>query len=538
MKRALLCLLLALTMLLAAGCADWEVTEDPLGELSDFYQNENEEPEPEPLTAFTLPYIAGGTLDPVRTTDTMQQTVESLLYQGLFALDEQFRPQAVLADSWTYDAAQRTWTIRIKADAAFSDGSAVTASDVVRSLQRAQSSERYGARLAGVSRIADVAATLERARTSERYAARLRDVTSVYVREDAVVVALSAPLATLPSRLDIPIIKAGTENRTAPTGSGPYLFAKDDTGAYLTANNRWWQDSSVLPLSTIRLQHCKDQDSALYAFSSREVQLLTLDLTGSNSTGVSGAGDYAEAATPVMQFLGMNTRREALSDPALRRALSAGIDRETLVSSCLLGQGTAAQLPASPAYAGYDTALETPYDTAAYNRLLNAAFGEQAEDETPLTLTLLVNEESSFKVSAAQEIAMYLNTARLTVTVEAVPWDTFLARLESGDFDLYYGECRLTADWDLTALLSTEGSLNYGGWSDETTDRLLQAYRSNGADANLVALWQQLLDTAPFAPICFKSVSVVTTEGVVQGLSPTETAPLSPLGGWSVRLDA
>ena len=51
-------------------------------------------------------------------------------------------------------------------------------------------------------------------------------------------------------------------------------------------------------------------------------------------------------------------------------------------------------------------------------------------------------------------------------------------------------------------------------------------------------LWQQLLDTAPFAPICFKSVSVVTTEGVVQGLSPTETAPLSPLGGWSVRLDA
>ena len=46
MKRALLCLLLALTMLLAAGCADWEVTEDPLGELSDFYQNENEEPEP------------------------------------------------------------------------------------------------------------------------------------------------------------------------------------------------------------------------------------------------------------------------------------------------------------------------------------------------------------------------------------------------------------------------------------------------------------------------------------------------------------
>ena len=514
MKRALLCLLLALTMLLAAGCADWEVTEDPLGELSDFYQNENEEPEPEPLTAFTLPYIAGGTLDPVRTTDTMQQTVESLMYQGLFALDEQFRPQAVLADSWTYDSAQRTWTIRIKADAAFSDGSAVTA--------------------------ADVAATLERARTSERYAARLRDVTSVYVREDAVVVALSSSLATLPSRLDIPIIKAGTENRTAPTGSGPYLFAKDDTGAYLTANSRWWQDSSVLPLSTIRLQHCKDKDSALYAFTSREVQLLTLDLTGSNSTGVSGAGDYAEAATPVMQFLGMNTRREALSDPALRRALSAGIDRAGVVSSCLLGQGTAAQLPASPAYSGYDTALETAYSAAAYTRALNEALGEPRENEKPRTLTLLVNQENSFKVTAAEEVAFSLSNQRLTVTVDAVPWDTFLSRLQDGNFDLYYGECRLTADWDVSALLGWEGSLNYGGWGSEETERLLSLCRTAEGDSRdpaLHDLWEHLLDTAPFAPVCFKSLSVLTTEGVFSGLTPTETNPFFRMGRWSVHLE-
>ena len=511
MKRSLLCLPLVLILLCSTGCSDWEAADDPLGELSSFYQMENDEPEPEPLTTLTLPYVSGETLDPVTATDTVQQTVGALLYEGLFALDQQFQPQPVLADSWEYDSQRLVWTIRIRADALFSDGSAVTAQDV--------------------------AATLERARTSARYAQRLEDVTGVAARNGAVMIWLSRPLSTLPCRLDIPVVKSGTESRAVPVGSGPYVFAQDDGGAYLTASTLWWQDAAV-PLTEIRLQHCKDRDSALYAFSSREIQLLVLDLTASDGTGVSGSGDYTEIPTPVMQFIGMNTRRTALEDPALRRALSAGIDRATLVSSCLLGQGTAAQLPASPAYAGYDTALETPYDTAAYNRLLNAALGEQAEDETPLTLTLLVNEESSFKVSAAQEIAMYLNTARLTVTVEAVPWDTFLTRLESGDFDLYYGECRLTADWDLTALLSTEGSLNYGGWSDETTDRLLQAYRSNGADANLVALWQQLLDTAPFAPICFKSVSVVTTEGVVQGLSPTETAPLSPLGGWSVRLDA
>lgn len=312
MKRSLLCLLLALVLLCTTGCSDWEAADDPLGELSSFYQTENDEPEPEPLTALTLPYVSGETLDPVTATDTVQQTVGALLYEGLFALDEQFQPQPVLADSWEYDSQRLVWTIRIRADALFSDGSAVTAQDV--------------------------AATLERARTSARYAQRLEDVTGVAARNGAVMIWLSRPLSTLPCRLDIPVVKSGTESRTVPVGSGPYVFAQDDGGAYLTASTLWWQDAAV-PLTEIRLQHCKDRDSALYAFSSREIQLLVLDLTASDGTGVSGSGDYTEIPTPVMQFIGMNTRRTALEDPALRRALSAGIDRATLVSSCLLGQG-------------------------------------------------------------------------------------------------------------------------------------------------------------------------------------------------------
>lgn len=515
MKRSLLCLLLALVMLCATGCSDWEVTEDPLGELSDFYQKENEDPEPKPLTAFTLPYIAGGTLDPVRTTDTMQQTVESLLYEGLFVLDTQFRLQAVLADSWQYDAAQRTWTIRIKANAVFSDGSAVTA--------------------------ADVAATLERARTSDRYAARLREVSSVYVRDDAVVIALSSPAANLLCRLDIPIVKAGTENRAAPTGSGPYIFSKDENGAYLTANTRWWQDSASLPLARIELQHCKDLDSALYAFSSREVQMLTLDLTNSGSTDISGGGDYVEIPGTVMQFIGINTRHEALENAALRRAISAGIDRDTLVSSCLLGHGAAAQLPASPVYEGYDTSLETEYNAANYVRLLNEALrplesGSESDQKT-VELTILVNNESSFKVAAAQEIAAHLTGSRIKVTAEAVPWDTFISRLESCDFDLFYGECSLTADWNIAELVRSEGVLNYGRYASDTTETLLNAYLSSGSISTLQSLWQNVLEEVPFVPVCFKSTSVITTEGVVTGLEPTDSTPFYRLDTLKIQLD-
>lgn len=514
MKQRLLALVLALAILTCTGCSDWEDTGGMLNDLAEFYQEENQEPEAEPLTSFTLPYIAGESLDPLTVTDQVQQAVGALLYEGLFALDADYTLTAVLAESWQYDETALTWTITLKSGVAFSDGTALTAQDV--------------------------AASLERARSSQRYGARLREVTSVTARGSDVVLTLSEPLSTLLWRLDIPIVKAGTESNTVPTGTGPYVFCQDSGGAYLTANRHWHQNTP-LPLERIELQHCKDRDSALYAFSSREVQLLVLDLTDGDGSGVSVLGDYTEAPTAVMQFIGINTGHAALQDASLRQALSAGIDRASLVSSCLLGHGTAAQLPASPAYSGYDTSLETPYTAGTYLRLLTEALGTAEEDEAPITLTLLVNEESSFKVSAAQEIALSLTCERLQITVESVPWETFLSRLESGSFDLYYGEVRLTADWDVQSLTGTSGSLNYGGYSSEKTDTLLAACRTaveqHRAEA-LNALWQQLLEEAPLLPLCFKTTTVLTTEGVVEGLTPTETDPFSHLSGLTIHLNA
>ena len=244
MRRRLLCLLLAALLLTATGCANWEEPSDPLGELSEFYGAENETPEPEPLTTFTLPYFAGESLDPVTTTETVQSSVGALLYEKLFELDEHYVLRPLLADSCTYDAEQRVYTLTLRSGVTFSDGSALTARDV--------------------------AATLERARQSQRYAARLAEVSSVRAQGDTVRITMSTDLATLAWRLDIPIVKAGTESDTVPVGTGPYVFTASDSGAYLEQNPSWWQQKA-LPLRRIELLHCKDRDTMLYAFSSREV---------------------------------------------------------------------------------------------------------------------------------------------------------------------------------------------------------------------------------------------------------------------------
>lgn len=520
LKRVLACMLLAVLSLSAAGCASWEEMDDPLGELSEFYSQENEQPEPEPLTSFTLPYFAGESLDPITATEKVQIAVGALLYEKLFELDEHFVLRPLLAERCTYDAAARTYTLTLRSGVTFSDGTPLTARDV--------------------------AASLERARSSARYAARLAEVSSVRVQGDAVLIAMNEELSTLAWRLDIPIVKAGTESTAVPTGTGPYVFTKTGSGAYLETSPSWWRQET-LPLQRIELQHCKDRDTMLYAFSSREIQLLPLDLTGTGASGVSGSGDYTDAPTTVMQFLGFNTRRAPFNDEALRQAVSQAIDRQGLVDSCLLGHGSAAQFPVSPASDRYPTTLERTYSAFALQQL--TAVEDTSPEDTAADsagkyagteVTLLVNEENSFKVAAAQEIAYTLSRCGLSVTVDAVPWETYLQRLWDGRFDLYYGECRLTADWDIRALVGTEGSLNYGGFSDEKTDALLEACRTADESAHgaaLLSLWEELDKQVPIAPLCFKADSVVTTAGLVDGMTVTETDPFFTLEQWVVHLD-
>ena len=88
------------------------------------------------------------------------------------------------------------------------------------------------------------------------------------------------------------------------------------------------------------------------------------------------------------------------------------------------------------------------------------------------TVTLLVNQENTFKVSAAEHIAQALSDFDLQIQVEALPWEEYAAALAAGNFDLYYGEVRLPANWDLSALVGTGGSLNYGSPDGAAPGRL------------------------------------------------------------------
>ncbi len=509
MKQRILPLLLA-GLLLLSLTACWE--EDPAdmgtspipGELEEETVPEEEAEVLLPLS-FALPYDAGKTLDPITCADGMQQVVGSLLFEGLFELDTQLEPQPCLCERYTYDPETFTYVFTLRSGVQFSDGSPLTASDVTAVLWRAKSSQRYGARLA--------------------------QMVSASAGEGTVTVVLSGANTGFPALLDIPIVKSGTEGNLVPVGTGAYYYAQDDAGPCLLANGSWWRGGGQ-PAERIGLSSAVDRESMLYQFTSHDVQLITADLTGTDPISATGNVSFREADTTVLQFLGLNTTREPFSDAAVRRALSQGVNRATLTSAFLSGHALPAQFPVSPVSPLYPEDLEQEY---VYDDFAEAL--QTAVDSRTWTLTLLVNEENSFKVSAAEYLAQTLSASGVVIEVKALPWEAYTAALAAGDFDLYYGEVKLTADWDLRPLLAIGGSLNYGGWANETTNSLLAAYASaTDRTAAMRALCAHLQQQAPLIPVCFKSTSVLVQTGVVDGLNPTMTNPFYDLSSCVIHL--
>ena len=322
-----------------------------------------------------------------------------------------------------------------------------------------------------------------------------------------------------------------------PTGTGRYTYvaASGSEGAYLTANTAWWQQQK-LPMDRVNLYTCKNSDTVSYAFYAREVQLLRCDLSNTASTGTVSSGDFTDADTTVLHYLGFNTTRAPFNNADLRRAVSLGIDRAGCVSSFLMGHGTVAQLPVNPASPLYPKSLDAVYSPDSFTSAVTAAgFGSGSE---PVSVTLLVNSENTHKQSAAAKIAAALSTSALRVTVEAVPWSNFVSRLKSGSFDLYYGEYKMTADWDLTDLLSTSGANNYGRFSDADFASLLTAERTATGDGHTDAsakLYEAFCRQTPIAPICFARSSILTTSGAIEGLTPSLTDPFYNLQDWTIH---
>lgn len=470
----------------------------------------------------TVVYASGADLEganPLVTIHPLARQVQRyVLLVTLARYDRELEPEPYAARSWSWSPDRRTLTFDLVTTLRWHDGTPTTAGDVVFTLDAARDPTTGFARHADLSAITGVRAT----------------------GDHQVQITFDAPQTTFPLVLcELPIapahlldgiprdrLRQAAYNRD-PVGNGPFRFLGRTPG------QRWiFERDSTFPPElggppNIRRLVVAVVDEATTKFAG--LVSGSLDVAGIAPTMADmverDAGlrvlDYPVLFSTALIF---NVHRPPLDDPQVRRALSAAIDRQRIVSAAIAGFGVPATGPIPPEH---PFSLATPLPAAAIaDSLLSAAgwlrdaTGWRSRDGRRLVLEMLTVGGAD----AATEQLLQADLARVGVRLEIRHRElaAFLAEARAPErrWDaLYTG---IPGDLSLAYLASmydsrlAGGTLDYAGFHRPAIDALFARARRASPD-EAQPIWhaiQRELDAAMPAAWIYHARGV-------QGLSAT-----------------
>ena len=513
MKKRILCLLAAL--LLLTGCSRTQIGSFLIGqEIEEQQAQQQAEPQQEMAAdavmneaqapdILRLAYQKDYGLNPFSTISLNNRTLLSLLYEPLFVVDRNYEAVPVLAVGATVSDDGLTTTVKLQSGVFFHSGQSMTAADVVYSYTVAAESDYYGNRFYYVDTV----------QAQDAY---------------TVVITTETACESVPLLFDFPIVRKDTGADPIPDGTGPFVYDGKHT---LARFDRWRQAHWFLPYDTVELTEATTAADIRDHYEYGDVNLVCTDPGSAAYAAFHNDYELWSSPTTVMQYIGFNHNSKVFGVDAVRSCITYAINRSAIVAEDLGGFGLAATLPASPDSPCYHAGLaaDYEYDMAKFRAVLdNAKIKDYTEDglldiyikdySEPLEGTMIVNNSSNQRVQTAEHIADYLNKAGFHITVRALDEDDYRRVLKSQNFDLYYGEIRMSPNFDMGSFFRSAGSANYGGSASATGLNLCLSMLENSGNAYDLHKW--IMDKGWLCPVLFKSYAVYTTRGAANGLDP------------------
>ena len=299
------------------------------------------------------------TMDPADHTETYTTAVLDPMYEGLTRFNQQLRIVPALATAWSSTPDGTIWTVKLRPNVRFHDGTLFDSGAVVASFRRMLDVKRG---LAGASSVR-------------------RSVDSVRALDPLTVVfTLKAPFASFPSLLAVTSIVSpkadhGDYLSRHAVGTGPYRFAEWKSGEHVreVRNEEYW--GSKLRPTELRWMWTTEPALMNMAIQSGEVDLVNpLPPIFADALRHDKNVRLLQGKSSAVFWVALNTKYKPLSDVRVRRALNYATDRVNLVRSQLRGYGRPANSPLGSRVANYDaTVTGYSYDLEKARALLVSA---------------------------------------------------------------------------------------------------------------------------------------------------------------------
>lgn len=433
-------------------------------------------------------------INPLLALSDADRDLSALTYAGLMGLSGAGDLTPVLAETYEMSADGKTYTFTLRPDAKFSDGTSVTASDVVFTVQKAQDPALKSPEYAAWSGVGVEAIDLRTVRfTLQKPYTPFLGLTTLGI--------LPAKLWQKISDEQFPF----SNLETNPVGAGPFKIvdvSRDASGLIqsvsLAANPHYALGRPYL-------------DGIRFNFYSRAEDLANALANGA----IESAYDVSAARTltaPYARVFGVfwnSSEKQIYARAEVRKALSLAIDRRAIVTNVLGGAATAIMGPVPPGGTVKQVSVPQSEDpTVAATRVLEAA--GWTYDASARLWKLSGGKQTldgiTIRTSNVPELKNVANAVKedweklgIPVTIELYePGDLSQNVIRPRKYEaLLYGMV-IGRDQDLYAFWGSQGrndpGLNIALYANKTVDALLEDARSSTDPEQRAADLQKIED--------------------------------------------
>lgn len=436
--KRLLSIMLAFLFFLLSACG---------GDTNDNTSSVTSKPTNETLDSISLLYNSSDSLDPYKAESKYNRDLSSLLFDPLVKLDEKLQPQNMLAKEITLNGKECTVTLK---SVYFTDGSLVTAEDVVFSLKKALESQ---------------------------YTVYKKQLSTVktYVADgtDKVIITLLKADPYFANLLDFPVMKKDSDTRQdenkielPPIGSGRYVY--DTEEKVLNVNSAYFDGAPSIKL--IKLVNAPDWEVTKYNLEFNNVDIYYTDLSDGVVPPMSGTVQSVTLNNLV--YLGVNLNKRHVSKHQLRYIIAHALDRsgicndayynfakpaKGLFDSVWEDVGNLQSLPEKPDLENVVANLKE----IGYNSKDAEGFFTDSDGKT-INFKLIVSDTNEQRIKCAKLITEQLNELGFKTELSVLDWNKYNEALTYGNFDFYLAEVKINNNMDVSELITSNGSLSYG----------------------------------------------------------------------------
>lgn len=518
MKKKLLgsVLILMIVIGMFSGCSGKKSTQTGDGAITGGAAASKKENQGDQHTLTVALTNAFEVLDPIHAYATEVDSVINNIVEGLFYYDHDGVVQPRIAKSYELKD-QTTYVYQIKDDVLFSDGTPLTADDVVFSLERHRDTSNPSELGWMFTNVDSIKKTGDREVTVKL---KLPDPTW----QDTL--ATSAGLIISKVYYEAHKDNFGTA-KGGIIGSGPYVLSDWSEGSevVLTKNDSYWDKSTVLDFTKLVFKIIPDASVQQQALQSGQVDLVFQPSVDSiESLEADKSVIINQVDTFLSYFVSFNTSRKPLNDVNVRQAISYAIDKKSIVENVFKGYATEpSALPFNASIVAADKDNKASWDSyftkvKNYEYNLDKAKELLAKSSVPdgFETSLVYVAENSTQETVALAIQQNLADLGINVKLIAAPWSEINVYRYGGsktrDYDLLltiWGSDYPDPTGTITPMYDSAnivaGGSNWAEYRNDKFDKLIKEQSAAASSAERAGLLQQALniisEDVPYIPV-------------------------------------